>query len=75
MPVMSGKQTLSQLRDRHPGLPVIICSGYLVDLDSFAEEAGARPDAFVPKPFSPSDLIDVANSVLAESSPLENAPG
>ncbi|MDB4673878.1 ATP-binding protein, partial [Verrucomicrobiales bacterium] len=34
MPVMCGKETIKKIRAEYPGIPVIICSGYLVDLDA-----------------------------------------
>ena len=65
MPRLSGKDTFTAMR-RGParGVPVVICSGYLVDLDGFAEETGARPDAFVQKPYALDDLARCIRSVL-----------
>ena len=65
MPRLSGKDTFTAMR-RGParGVPVVICSGYLVDLDGFAEETGSRPDAFVQKPYALDDLARCIRSVL-----------
>ncbi len=65
MPRLSGKDTFSAMR-RGPSrnVPVVICSGYLVDLDGFAEETGSRPDAFVQKPYALDDLARCIRSVL-----------
>ena len=66
MPVMCGRETLKKIRSDFPGIPVIICSGYLVDLDAFAEEVGSRPDAFVAKPFEPDTLINAVSACISE---------
>jgi PAS domain S-box-containing protein len=65
MPRLSGKDTFIAMR-RGPSraVPVVICSGYLVDLDGFAEETGSRPDAFVQKPYALDDLARCIRSVL-----------
>lgn len=65
MPRLSGKDTFTAMR-RGPArnVPVVICSGYLVDLDGFAEETGSRPDAFVQKPYALDDLARTIRSVL-----------
>jgi signal transduction histidine kinase/CheY-like chemotaxis protein len=64
MPVMSGKKTLQALRQRFPRVPVVICSGYLVDLEAFAEETGARPDRFLQKPYEPDQLLGLARALV-----------
>ncbi|MEZ5328612.1 MAG: ATP-binding protein [Verrucomicrobiales bacterium] len=52
MPRMSGRETFKELRSgRFPHIPVVICSGYLVEVDSFAEEAGSVPEGVVQKPY------------------------
>ena len=70
MPRLSGRDTFTAMR-RGParGVPVVICSGYLVDLDGFAEETGSRPDAFVQKPYALDDLARCIRSVL-DASPV-----
>ena len=65
MPRLSGKDTFTAMRKGPArGVPVVICSGYLVDLDGFAEETGSRPDAFVQKPYALDDLARCIRSVL-----------
>ena len=66
MPVMCGRETLKKIRSDFPGIPVIICSGYLVDLDAFAEEVGSRPDAFIAKPFEPDTMINAVSACISE---------
>ena len=71
MPRLSGKDTFAAMR-RGPsrGIPVVICSGYLVDLDAFAEETGSRPDAFVQKPYALDDLARCIRNVLDAPAPV-----
>ncbi|MDB6071467.1 MAG: Histidine kinase [Verrucomicrobiales bacterium] len=71
MPRLSGKDTFAAMR-RGParGVPVVICSGYLVDLDGFAEETGSRPDAFVQKPYALDDLARTIRNVLDSPAPV-----
>ena len=71
MPVMSGKETLALIRERFEGMPVIVCSGYMVDLEGFEGETGFRPDAAIQKPYEIKslaskirDLIDRSNAPL-----------
>ena len=71
MPRLSGKDTFAAMR-RGPsrGVPVVICSGYMVDLDSFVEETGSRPDAFVQKPYALDDLARCIRDVLDAPAPV-----
>ncbi len=64
MPRLSGRDTFRRIRDEFGDLPVVVCSGYLVDLDEFALEAGARPNGFVQKPYSVNDLAMCIRDVL-----------
>ena len=65
MPKMSGRDTFRNLRaGEYPPIPVVVCSGYLVDLDEFAEETGAKPEGFVQKPYDSEELARTLRSVL-----------
>ncbi|MEM7386087.1 MAG: ATP-binding protein, partial [Verrucomicrobiota bacterium] len=65
MPKMSGKDTLKHLRDgSYPYIPVLICSGYLLDLENFGEETGITPEGFVQKPYDSEDLCRTLREVL-----------
>ncbi len=64
MPNLSGKETFARLRETHPDLPVLICSGYLVDLNEFTRECGACPDGFVQKPYSFEDMSAIIRKTL-----------
>ena len=64
MPRMSGNETFSRLREDYGDVPVLICSGYLVDLNEFAEECGACPDGFVQKPYRLEDMSEIVRQTL-----------
>ncbi len=65
MPEMGGIELCDALRERRPGLPVLLMSGYP------ASQAGA-PAADVPfltKPFTPADLLAEVRALLDASRP------
>ena len=64
MPRLSGKETLVELRKRYGDVPVVVCSGYLVDLQGFEEETGFRPEAAIQKPYNIKDLANKIREVL-----------
>ena len=64
MPVMSGKETLAVIRERFSDLPVVVCSGYMVDLEGFEEETGLMPDSAIQKPYNVKDLAKRVREVL-----------
>ena len=55
-------QTMQGLRDAVPGLPVILSSGF-----ADSETDAALADAFLRKPFSRADLLEILQSVLGPS--------
>ena len=59
MPGMSGHETLREIRNRFPSLPVLMCSGY--DLKG---EGDISFDHFVSKPFSASSLFAAIRRTL-----------
>jgi len=64
MPKITGKETFSRLREMRAELPVLICSGFLVDLSEFARECGSCPDGFVQKPYSFEDMAEMVRNTL-----------
>ncbi len=64
MPNLSGKETFRILREKNPDIRVLICSGYLVDLNAFQEETGSRPDGFVQKPYNLDAMAEAVREVL-----------
>ena len=67
MPVMSGIETLAIIRERFAGIPVIVCSGYMVDLEGFEIENGLRPDAAIQKPYDIKDLTIKIRHLIDEA--------
>lgn len=63
MPQMSGADVVAALRQKRPGLPVVVCSGY--DRDA---RGPIQADAYLPKPFR----IDALERTLAKLLPLRN---
>ena len=65
MPRLGGLETLAQLREVAPHVPVILMSGY-GEKELQTRFAGLGFSAFLPKPFVPSDLIHCLKSVIKE---------
>ncbi len=68
MPNLTGKETFARIREFLPDLPVLICSGYLVDLNEFTRECGSCPDGFVQKPYSFEDMASIVRKTLDSQS-------
>jgi two-component system, cell cycle sensor histidine kinase and response regulator CckA len=68
MPRLSGRETFAAMRRGNARtIPVIICSGYLLDIDTFAAETGARPDAIIQKPYALETFAGTVRTVLDEA--------
>jgi PAS domain S-box-containing protein len=63
MPLMSGADVVAALREKRPGLPVVVCSGF--DRDG---RGPVQADAYLPKPFR----IDALERTLAKLLPLRS---
>jgi PAS domain S-box-containing protein len=60
MPRMGGSETLMQIRERRPDLPVVLMSGYTEqEVASKLLDASAGAVGFLQKPFLPEDLASV----------------
>lgn len=67
MPVQEGMETIMTLRRERPRLPVIAISGGVTNSRLYLDIAGkigAR--RILPKPFTPKELIQLIEAVLAE---------
>lgn len=63
MPRMDGVETYHALRERSTELPILVISGYHPSsLDFMSEDPKAR---FLPKPFSPSEVLEALAGLLA----------
>jgi len=66
MPGMSGKEVLQHMDRLYPGVPVVICSGYLLDPEDLKKETGVRPADTVQKPYELRHLLKTLRSVLTK---------
>ena len=64
LPGLNGVKLAARLRDRQPDLRVLMCSGYTGDDQTEEMPQGPRT-AFLPKPFTGSDLVEAANGLMA----------
>ena len=63
MPEMDGLELMARIKNKHPGLPVVLITGYSVsEARKIAMEKGA--DAFVEKPFHMKKIIEVVANLL-----------
>ena len=70
MPVMSGRETLIQIRQKFPSLPVIVMSGFTFDCDEWDSGDDLRPDATLQKPFQIDQLCQLVDTVGSGSDGL-----
>ncbi len=66
MPGMSGVEVLRAIRRSRPGLPVVLITGFGTD-PAMAEANELRPDALVPKPFTPEELVRAVEKGLGKT--------
>lgn len=66
MPKLGGDEVFRRIRAGHPGMRVILCSGYTEE-DIIRHFDGQGLSGFIEKPFRPSELIKKIGEVLAES--------
>jgi two-component system, cell cycle sensor histidine kinase and response regulator CckA len=64
MPGMDGPSLAAELRGRHPGLRVLLMSGYSPE---HALGGAASSDPLLPKPFVAEDLLHAVRDVLDET--------
>jgi CheY-like chemotaxis protein len=62
MPVMSGAETLRQLREFQPDIPVILSSGFS-EVEALERFPGNAVEGFVQKPYTAAHLIEKINAV------------
>jgi DNA-binding response OmpR family regulator len=64
MPKRSGLEVLESLRENYPDVPVVMISGYAAIEDAVTATRLGAAD-FIPKPFTPDELLKVADEVFA----------
>lgn len=65
MPLMTGKQIISQVQSLRPNLPIILASGY-VELMDPSQESDLGVRKFLVKPFGAEDLRNAVEECLAQ---------
>lgn len=61
LPDLNGRVLTERLRERQPGLPVILMSGYLPD----PALAPPAPSMFMQKPMTPTMVVESVDTMLA----------
>ncbi len=64
MPEMDGLTLTGRLREDHPGLPVVIMTGY-PSVDSAVSALRSRVADYVTKPFNINELFKIVNSQVS----------
>jgi|GEM_PF-1718127 len=72
MPVLSGSKVFRLLRERGVETPVVVCTGFPEQAQSFESEAGQAPDGVVLKPFDFEVLVKTVERVLNDDPRMRN---
>ncbi len=67
MPDMTGLELTRRIRESHPDLPIIMCTGYSEDVEK-AQVLADGANAFLRKPVSVRDIVDAIEAVRDEVS-------
>jgi two-component system nitrogen regulation response regulator GlnG len=73
MPGIDGLQLLSEIKERHPELPVIIMTAYS-DLDSAVSVYEGGAFEYLPKPFDVDEAVELVQRAVAHSREQESSP-
>lgn len=63
MPSMTGLELMEKVKETHPGMPVVLISGYSME-DIADPDSDDKPDGFLAKPFMMSDIEQLLNNLL-----------
>ena len=67
MPVHDGMYLMRKVREKRPGIPIIVMSGYATS-ETIKEAEGLGAAIFLPKPFTPDELADTLRSIAKNPS-------
>jgi DNA-binding NtrC family response regulator len=67
MPVHDGMYLMRKVREKRPGIPIIVMSGYATS-ETIKEAEGLGAAIFLPKPFTPDELAETLRSVAKSTS-------
>ncbi|EEF80529.1 nitrogen regulation protein NR(I) [Methylophaga thiooxydans] len=73
MPGIDGLQLLSEIKERYPGLPVIIMTAYS-DLDSAVSVYEGGAFEYLPKPFDVDEAVELVQRAITHSREQERGP-
>lgn len=73
MPGIDGLQLLSEIKERYPGLPVIIMTAYS-DLDSAVSVYEGGAFEYLPKPFDVDEAVELVQRAFTHSQEQEKGP-
>jgi CheY-like chemotaxis protein len=65
MPVMNGEQAMALMRERNPGVPILLSSGYN-EQELTHRLADAQSVGFIQKPYTVRDLLSAVRALLDE---------
>ncbi|MFK7735932.1 MAG: ATP-binding protein [Pirellulaceae bacterium] len=68
MPGMTGTEVFTSLRESASKTPVILTSGYVTELETFARSLDPEPAGVLSKPYRLSKLVDIIDRILAKVS-------
>jgi two-component system cell cycle sensor histidine kinase/response regulator CckA len=71
MPGIDGRELASRVRSLRPGLGVVFVSGYVPDTGRLSQIPNA---VFLPKPFTPSDLLHAVSGVARKGIARDDPP-
>jgi CheY-like chemotaxis protein len=63
MPFMDGEETFQRLREIHPDVPVVLCTGF-IQQDRLERLMKAGLTGFLRKPLAPDEIVDHVRSIL-----------
>jgi len=66
MPVHDGLFLMKKVKERLPGMPIIVMSGYSTE-ETIKSSADMGSATFIAKPFTPDELVKTVRSVLHET--------
>jgi CheY-like chemotaxis protein len=69
MPVLGGAATMEALAQRHPGIPVILMSGYSEEPLAEYDGDGIHPVGFLAKPFENTAVLRMVAGALNTTIP------
>lgn len=64
MPVMCGREAFQHMARDFPDRPVIICSGYITEVEDFRTPEGIAPREFIQKPYNLDSFIAIVFRIL-----------